>query len=914
MTNFVHWRAYIGPPWNAAKSDNYYFLWDSLNEGDQIWPAAAEIELTSTLADGATTAVVDDTSTWLAYSHAWIGPNGAGEAWESVGYYTKDGTHLNNLVRETAVNRDHNGVHTSGAPVRFWWPLESANGAFRLSEAADDSLAVISWSADIGGFNVPAVAIRNNHIIVVQTRNNPASTYTNTLVGWLDAPRVADDAKYQAPWSARIVSSADMIAKQYIPGIRAGEFDLARHGSASASSTLTAAAKERSSGDFIAASPSFDASQAIADDPQAPWLGDRYIGTENTVVSGGTGDPAAGLGIQITQVYLNPPPGARGGTRWIELTTTEDTNVLGLTLVAARTLSPGYKEWIWKGPGYLEIGSHILFVEDEDVFAEENPSANASHIYENEEFFPSLEAASGDLGIRMLSGAHNWLHNIAWGDGTQEIPDFGSGHPTFWTGARIASPGYGETMRYIYDPATPTDPVDWWEVGNVQSPGYDIDTSPDEWFQLGLPGMGLKLRDNITAIAPGDGEFLYLLNDSGPSTEGLDASGTIQIGSEHIDYSSKADDYIVVATSGRGADGTTAAIHVAEDAVFVIDTDGIATDAHYIKEITIEQNAGGTIYPKAFSIRVSNLPGGARTPNDGNDYNNDYTQVDVTSTNTLPTYTVALSASLRIKTILIKLARMTTDPARARISKLRALVDEAFYNASTWIIGGEIGDVCTNILGLANIPAAAITSPSSALAPEGDSTEPGFALPVLTNYADFTGRRIEVMRDSKFEISNTLGALMVDSTPTATSSWDRTTARKVEQLYAADGGVSQVKLTWRATTTDDGGVVTWPVTPHVFGTVEEIGPYVYQTEAEALEACKKRYYWMKYPFTVLVECADANQNLRPGGVCEITWKFGTGSNPVMTRLFVINTVDHQIQNNIWSTVFSATQIDRVEGF
>ncbi len=911
MTNFVQWRAYIGPPWKMNKFDPLYFYWSILNEDGSLLPAADQITLNATMASLATVATVSSTATYPAAGWVWMGPNGSGEGWESIGYAAKTAGQFTGLTRETTANRDHNGTHTNGAIVRYWWPLESASGAMQMSFAADDGLAVISWSTDISGFNVPAVAIRNNHIIVVQRRTDPDDAYTNWLVGWLDSPRVSDDAKFHAPWSARIVSSADMIARQTVPGIRSGEFDLARHGSASASSTLGNAANERASGDYIAAAPSFDAGQVLADTPNAPWIGDRYIGTENTPISGGTGDPSMSE-LQITQMYINPAPGTRGGSRWIELTLTSGSNVQGLGIFAARTAGPGYKQWDFKGPGYLEIGDHILLVEDEDVFTEQNPSASPEIIYESEEFFPSLIAASGDMGIR-INALNRWVHNVAWGDGTLELPNIDGGTPGHWTGPRIPAPAYGETMRYIYDPVgTPVNPVDWWEVGNVHSPGYDIDTSPDEWMQISLPGMGLKLRDDITASVPGIGGFLYIENDSGASTEGLGSTGTGQIGSEHLSWSAKTDTYLVI--SARNANGTTAAVHVAGDAVFVIDTDGIATDAHFIKQISINQEAGGTIYPKAFSIRVSNLPGGARTPNDGNDYNNDYTQVDVTSTNTLAVYTHTLSPSRRIKTILIKIARMTTDPARARISKITALVDPVHYNATTWIIGGTVTNVITSILGLANVPAAAIIGSGTALAPEGDSTEPGDALSVLTNYADFTGFRVKVLRDSKFSISNILGADMIDSTPTAAYGWTRTNARKVEQIYAADGGVSQVKLTWQATATNDGGVVTWPAEPHVFGTVTELGPYVYQFEADALEACKKRYYRQKYPFTVAVECVDAEPLIRPGDICSITWKFGTGDNTTMTRLFALNTVDHAINNNVWSTVFTATQIDRVEGF
>lgn len=912
MSYFTH-RAFIGSAW-LVDSSPYFFDWSDNDVGSVLSPDPTPTTLTSTLNSGATTAAGAAFGTYPAAGSVFIGPNGANQGWEVVKYSSKDTNNLYGLGRESTSNRDHNGVHTSGAVVKFWWPtIEFADDKLSFSHQIDDLLAVTSWTATLSGVYIPQAAIRNNHIIVIQSKTTPGGTFSNLLVGWLSAPNIKDNYQKTGEWSVQILSAAGMIAQHEIAGIRSGDLDIAKHGSANASSVLGNPNKERESGDYKAANPSFSADQALNPDANSPWIGDRIIGTENTVVAGGTGDPAAGLGIQITQLYINPPAGTRGGSRWFELTTTEDTNVLGLSMVLARTLSPGYKEWIWKGPGYLEIGSHIIFCEDEDVFAEDNPSSGADVIYENEEFFPSFDVTSGDLGIRMLSGAHNWLHNVAWGDGTQEIPDFGSGHPTFWTGARIPSPGQGETMRYIYDPAgTPTDPVDWWEVGNVQSPGYDIDTSPDEWLQVELPGMGLVLRDDITDTYPGVGDVLYINNDSGPSNEGLYVTSTVQIGSEQITTSAK-EGVVGMVVAARGANSTTAAVHVAGDSVFVVDLDGTATDAHHIKQISVQQTAGSGIVPKAFSIKVSNLPGGARTPSDGNDYNNDYTELVNPTTNTLDVYDWVMSPSERVKTLLIKIARMSTDPARARISKITALVNEANFSADRWIMGGDVGDVMTAILTQANIPAGAIVVSSVAAAPEGHSTEKGDALSVLTSFAEYTGFRVDCGLDSKFTISDALGAFWITASPSFAETWDRSNSATCEIVQNPDAGVSQVSLEWRTADGTDEGTVTFPAEPDTIGSVLEIGPFIYADATDALQSATRRYYMEKYNHTLVIECAGYEPGMEPGQIHKHQWQFGT-NNPEMNRLYVVKTADHAVERNIASTVLTLAQIDRTENW
>ena len=103
----------------------------ALRAGDQRqrfeWtPANLEdtAALDATLTDGATTITLDNVP-FDAAGGAWIGLNGAGEAWEYITYTGKNSTQLTGCTREPSATREHNGVHTGGATVRQWWLLRT---------------------------------------------------------------------------------------------------------------------------------------------------------------------------------------------------------------------------------------------------------------------------------------------------------------------------------------------------------------------------------------------------------------------------------------------------------------------------------------------------------------------------------------------------------------------------------------------------------------------------------------------------------------------------------------------------------------------------------------------------------------------------------------------------------------------
>ena len=90
--------------------------------------------------------------------------------------------------------------------------------------------------------------------------------------------------------------------------------------------------------------------------------------------------------------------------------------------------------------------------------------------------------------------------------------------------------------------------------------------------------MGLQLYTDLTsnytgALAISDGATL--------STNGLPATGTIQIGGEQLTYNNKTSSTINI--TARGANSTVAASHLATDPVYIIHASGQATDAYALE-------------------------------------------------------------------------------------------------------------------------------------------------------------------------------------------------------------------------------------------------------------------------------------------------------------------------------------------
>jgi len=176
LGHYVEWRAFIGPPWKPD-TDAAHWDWSDLDAGSAYDPETdiPATSLDAAMTSGSTTAEVGSIADLPSAGTVWIGPNSSGESWERIDYEatgsgatiaagtwhpvagmitypsaTNAQTRLQTLTRETADN-ELTGAHAAGAAVRFWWPLDTADGVLSITEemieSKDGTLATVTWAA-----------------------------------------------------------------------------------------------------------------------------------------------------------------------------------------------------------------------------------------------------------------------------------------------------------------------------------------------------------------------------------------------------------------------------------------------------------------------------------------------------------------------------------------------------------------------------------------------------------------------------------------------------------------------------------------------------------------------------------------------------------------------------------------------
>lgn len=900
MSTFVQWKAYVGPHF-------LHFDWAQLGYGFGT-NLDYSTTLSGTLSAGATTASTANGASFYTQGGLWIGP-GTSQSWEYCRYTGKSGNSFTGLTRET-INVENSGIHASGAKVYAFFPLENCDdGELHITEEMDDKYGAVTWSATISGVNFPQTCIRNNHIIVIQARLGSAGGFTNLLVGFIDSPTVKDDYQRQRAWSLRIVDASFLMAAQRVKGIKAGDLDIAKDGTANGSAALVLPSEERASGDFVAAAPNLDAGQTIDKGNDTLWLSERYLGTPMSFTYPNNDPKNNGL-LKFDEIYINPPTGAPAGCRYIRLRLM-DGSFKGYALYCANGGS-GSVEWLLNGTGSVGQGQVAILCEDAEVFRKLNPLSDAASVIQNRAWFQNMRVAGQHLRLRR--GALGlWEGQVAWGDGYGYInhPDLNSPAPY---GTPIAAPTPGQTLRYIHSRTSGSGAAAWWDVGMVRTGGYDItngtiDDTVRQWVKIDLPGMGLKLDGDITATVPTTGGLLAIKDDSGPCTSGLPASGTIQIADEQITYSSKTDAGVIVAA--RHANGTTAASHTDEDAIYIIDAanNNIATDAHLVKSVGWRR-FNGTIYPKDFIVQRSAQPGDVRSPGDSG-YGSDYTNIQTVNGNVASSWSATFSPSMRIKHLLIEIKTMTTDPARARLNDIFAMLDPALYTNATWLADGTTaGAIIQNILLNAGLQATAITVNAGTPALTNITTADDNAWTVATDMAEFAGCRIVVDRASEVIISPDTSWT---TTPSATHIWDEQTAESVDISYRNGISVSQYKVKWRSPDDGDRGEEVYPATAGTVGSVMESEELVFANAAAAQAAARKYYLLNKYPYTLVVSSAEAWPEFRPGAIHNVKWTLHNEMKQI-DRLYLVVGCDHVISNMDWQSSFNLVQLEREAGW
>lgn len=911
MTTVAQWRAYLGPPF-LPSSDASYWDWSALTVGGSP-TLIADNTLSASLTDGATSLALTSAAAFPTAGHLWVGPNGTGQGWESLRYTGKSTNTLTGLQRELSGDREHNGVHSSGAVARFWWPLTQNDGALRLGEEMNDEMVASVWSAQIRGVRVPRGALRAKHLVLVQWRQSAAGAWTNLLVGWLESPQARDDYRRMGEWSARVVSSHWLLSRIWAAGVRVGDLDMAKHASgAQSSQTLVDVDGERLSGDFAAAAPSVSAENVTDREPGSIWIDERLIGTPDP--AGNNSDPTPGLasGMRFTGAYLNPPVGARGGRRWIEITATEDDQGMQDMVLESANGAAVNVQWSIPDTGTLDLGDTAILCEDVAVYEAEHPLSEHSFITGNAGFFTHVLAAGGEFSLR-YPPTDDWTSMMSWGHKNGGLKQADDNEPPDWPGTTITAPTAGQTMRYVFAPGgSPSTAAAYWRTDMVQHAGYRVATSPDPWVMVSLPGLGLSLRDDIGSGTPGAGGWLYLTDGADLSTAGLPATGTLMIGLEQISYTQRTKTGLLVGS--RGVGGTTATAHAAGDSVRLYDShSGLFVDCYDLTSVGWRRY-GGTIYPKSFRLRLSALDA-PRTPDDA-DFANDWTQFAAPTTHATSSWTYGLSPSRRTRHILFQFEEMTSNPARARLNEIFAVANEASFDASLVISAGSTAaQVVAKLLSNAGLPAGAWSAAAGTSVVTGTTTARDTVWAVVSDMADFARMRVSVARDSKLAGAPDPYWTVAGGSLTAARTWTRDNATAVEQVWAAGHPVSQVEIDWRSPDNATSGVVRYPDLADSEGDVLRIEDAVYANSAAALAAATRLFFLRRYPWTLLVECAEGDADVRPGDIHAVQWQMDSEQAlpGALVRLGIVTGVEHVIDGGLWSTVITLAEIERVSG-
>lgn len=912
-------RAYIGPRWRPT---THAHAWD--------WSRTQDFDLTdkvgrvlSTVASGATTASIDINSTATLLppkGGLWFGPKAgnAYEGWEHIEYSSRTNTTagsntnytLSGLLREPTATREHNGIHTytsdvATAPVHFWAPLNTNDGKIHIVDEMDQNLVACTWSAELSGVLAPRGFLRNEHAVYIKTATSSAGPWSSLLMGWIEEFQIEDDSKRIASWAIRINCIAGILNRQACPPVRIGDMDIARNGRIVKTSQILAhPVKERNSGDYVAAEPDLTGASLIDGDNETLCIWEKTLGPDGRSY---THEFAAFGNHFIGQANLSIPTGLGKGYRWMQVYSTNDGGAATFwdPVFASGTESNAYAVNLGGTAGQ---GARIVVCENLTRFFAMFPLADPTRVAEiGPSFFDglNLNPAVGDvLGIGNQAGPGWQGIPFGWGsnppsdakyernDHTNETRDALLGAPT---------PTGGKILRYVYNAAV--QPPAMFVLTDCDTAAYHDPIDP--WVLIQLPGMGLRLLADLTANYTG---ILEVSDGAATSTNGLPASGTVQIGAEQLTYTSKTATTITI--TARGANGTTAAVHEADDPIYIVEG-GQATDAYKIDRIVIRRPTGRNA-PKNFSIRLSNMIVPPRMPVSDNedpsiDWHNDYhTWNDVTNHATNEyTWEIATSTIYqRANWLLVEIHAMQTEPARARLNSLEAWIDGSTFDAAQWLPDGTtVGEVYEHIFGLLGLPSSSHSDLTTSTDPFQLLTGEKPAWPVLVDLADYTNTLIRVdyfnvitTSDNKMWRTDTTGPGSA-SEPFAT--YTRSTAKAVQTIQERTGAVKQLKMTWMNEDGSEGGTIVHPSPADDFGETQELKPSIYPNSGLALASMQRRYIVLKYPASIGIELATGAPNISTGLFYGINWTYHDGS--AANRIGFAQSIDTVLERQNWTT-------------
>lgn len=914
MSEYIEWRLFIGPRFRQTDA-YYYYDWTGFVSGAAL-PAELTVstQLNGALASGATTATVDSTTNFPSTGGAWIGPGSTlGQGWEYVSYSGKTATQLQNLARESATYREHNGGHDNNAVVKAWWEVTTAEAGLRILGQLDGAYSFSDWTVAISGVSFPQAALKNRHFAAIYKREVAGGSWTLWVFGVLDGAQTRDSWDRTARWSAKIAPVSYMALQDDVPSYRVGNLDLAQAGTVQSSQTLSHPRKEKNSGDYTAAEPSLEPANIVDGTDSTLWIADRFVGSEN----------APGTYRGPTAIYSKPYPSHGNGYKWVEFA--------GVTY--APTGDDFGELWLWNpsGGGTTTIvrftcdvpaNEFLILCQDKELFQQDNPEANPHTIldegdltyHSGSNFFGNLNPAGGALVRRSNTPPDSGSQYVQWGSVTSTPSGF-SGMDIEGDGAEGGWDAYTPPAAADYEMVirrnhllSAAKEANNWVTDYVNTAGYIYDDGDsDAWLHITLPAMDAVLRSNVTA---GSGRTLYIVDSAGnPTTEGFSNSGNVYIGTDTISYSGRTKEALTGCTLADD--------HDAGDKVYAFQG-SMVTDGYPIDTVTLRRSGDG---PDLRYVNIRLAPIIARTPtqdfytSDATEYlyyrpPSGWTEFDFP----LSSF-VSGGNFFRARSIIVEIPRMGNDPARPRLNTLEARAYRALFDTDRWAASSTAEDAIEGIMLLAGIPAGKITSGSST-SPSDYAMEPGRSYDIAVDAAEYFGCRIAVGLDSGIEIeentlwSTAIGGYSPDHTLTEVE------LAAVELVWNTSRNIKQYRVGWTLPDKSSSGSEVYPASEDSEpGESVEVGPLVFQSSVYAQLYARKRYFMEKYSNTVIAEIAGGDLTIQPHQIMRVRWTVDETVGEV-DRTYLVDSVEHTIQyrsdvgHNIVTTIVSGVEIDR----
>lgn len=587
----VLFRAYIGPIPVASDSLDAYGKWDwpsAIGSSYALPPYMGQRLLTSNLLTTDTGGFTSTGGSLPVAGGVWVGPGASNQVWEYITYINNH-SGANSLKRHTAdeVFGGAVGKHDSGAPIWFWYPLDTNNGKLEYTQELSDNMATATWTAKLGGVSAPNSILKTEHLFMVTWTENPAlpeASWKMLMLGVIEKITMAQDTQNLGTWDIEVSSTARLLQVSSVPNLRIGPLDIALEADTEASSDLGVAWKfalqqkqqaefgEIEELDVIEVQSDMGPDNLVDGNMDTLWVSDGWVGPRSAFENS----------LQVNSwasLFMYPPPTEVFGSRYIEIINHEGLHFVRLYVFMVYDSTTGRKaKWFDVTDGDLfndnnvPDGDENWFPEDRIIIAEHGATFERNFPTAQPKWFIDASTLSdrdadvvrrlwwegGAIFMAWGPGFAGEGYLIHWGDVTYSELD------TKWDAQALSSFNLPDSNAYIsLANAKPGmvlrremqtgDPAYGFTWDWIHHPGYEISNDHNDdrfgnWVKLKLPEMSHLLRDDI---GPSN-TTIYIVDAQGvPNVEGLSLhgfGGAVIIDDEMITYTAK--DYETGALTG----------------------------------------------------------------------------------------------------------------------------------------------------------------------------------------------------------------------------------------------------------------------------------------------------------------------------------------------------------------------------